>query len=246
MLTILLASCKRQIVELRRRTAPIRNPSRISNRYAKIEQEVERYGFLLVPFLILSDQSACFRAGHDVQSLSRFVNVQRTGLHSEHSFIPPPQLATTDWLASRAAEEVQEVDRLRNPTRALPCPPGIPHRLPPPRFRPRRARGLGAPEGGSRGHQFPLRRGPAAAHLAALAATQRTPSLLQLLDLLLPAMRGGRRHSARTPAGLGCCLWHLSHHHRPRQPGRVLGSPRLVSTTPHPSWRRRTDPRQSY
>ncbi|KAF8544043.1 hypothetical protein BDD12DRAFT_132950 [Trichophaea hybrida] len=57
-----IANCERQITEILRRTPAARAPAKIANRYARIEQEVER-------------------AGHDVQSLSRFVNAQRTGFH---------------------------------------------------------------------------------------------------------------------------------------------------------------------
>ncbi|CCX33084.1 Similar to Vacuolar transporter chaperone 4; acc. no. P78810 [Pyronema omphalodes CBS 100304] len=57
-----IANCQRQVNELRQLTPSARGAAKIATRYAKVEQEVER-------------------AGHDVQLLSRFVNVQRTGFH---------------------------------------------------------------------------------------------------------------------------------------------------------------------
>ncbi|KAI5784698.1 VTC domain-containing protein [Geopyxis carbonaria] len=56
-----LTNCKRQVSMLQRREIS-RPSSKLSNRYARIESDIER-------------------AGNDIQSLSRFVNVQRTGFH---------------------------------------------------------------------------------------------------------------------------------------------------------------------
>lgn len=57
-----IASCERQLAELQRRAPSAKSSAKIAARYSKIEQEIER-------------------AGHNVQSLARFVNVQRTGFH---------------------------------------------------------------------------------------------------------------------------------------------------------------------
>lgn len=77
------ASCRRQINTIKRRKAS-RLVSKTARWYAKVEQDVERYGVFLESHVRIleheTDLGVFFhRAGYDVQCLARFVVVQHTG-----------------------------------------------------------------------------------------------------------------------------------------------------------------------